>query len=62
MKPRISLTQLFGADLGAEVAVGAAWAFAFKTGEEVEGTDIITAPAVGAGFFRVGKLHRARAV
>ena len=23
MKPRISLTQLFGADLGAEVAVGA---------------------------------------
>lgn len=62
MKQGISLPQLGSAGLGAEVAVGAIGRLAFKTRSQIEGADIIAATTVGAGFIRIGKLHRPRLI
>ena len=62
VEQRIPLAQLGGAGLGAEGAVGAVGAVALNAGAEVEGANVVAPPAVGAGFFRVGKLHGARSV
>lgn len=44
MEERVALAELFGAGLGAEVAVGTISVFAFRAGAKVEMTDVVASP------------------
>jgi len=55
----VTLPQFGGADLLAEVAVGAVGALAFEAGTEVERADIVAPMAVGAGLVGIGEFHGA---
>lgn len=62
MEERISLPELRRTGFRTQIAIRAVGSLALKPGSQVKGAYIVTTPTVGAGFIRIGKLHKTRVV